>query len=138
MRDDQAIIDTKYGLTQRQLDFCIAFVETGNASESARRAGYSEKTCRYQGSTLLTKQNIKNKIYDLRHDDTKRRIATGNEVMEFFTKVMNGQVKDQFGLDASLSDRLKAANELAKRTTDIENRLDGRADSEIKIKLEWD
>ena len=137
-RQDQAIVDTKYGLTQRQLDFCIAYVETGNASESARRAGYSEKTCRYQGSTLLTQQNIKNKIYDLRHDETKLKVATSMEVMDFFTRVMNGEVKDQFNLEASLADRLKAANELAKRTVDIDNRTDGKTDNEIKIKLEWD
>ena len=137
-RQDQTIVDTKYGLTQRQLDFCIAFVECGVARQAAIKAGYSEKTATNQASTLLTKQGIKNKIYDLRHDDTKRRIATGNEVMEFFTKVMNGEIKDQFNLDPSLSDRLKAANELAKRTTDIENRMDGKADNEIKIRLEWE
>jgi len=137
-RQDQTIVDTKYGLTQRQLDFCVAFVECGVARQAAIKAGYSERTATNQGSTLLTKQGIKDKIYDLRHDDTKRRIATGAEVMEFFTKVMNGEVKDQFNLDPSLSDRLKAANELAKRTTDIENRLDGRTDNEIKIKLEWE
>lgn len=137
MRDDQAIVDTKYGLTQRQLDFCIAYVETGNGSESARRAGYSPKTCKYQGSMLLTRQNIKNKIYDLRHDETKLRIASGREVMDFFTRVMNGEVLDQFGLEASLSDRLKAANELAKRTTDVDLKATGTADNKIHIKLDW-
>lgn len=136
-REDQAIVDTKYGLTQRQLDFCIHFVETGNASDAARKAGYSVKTARYQGSTLLTKQNIKDKIYDLRHDATRLKIASGQEVMDFFTRVMNGEVKDQFGLEASLSDRLKAANELAKRTTDVDLKTSGKVDNEIRIKLDW-
>jgi phage terminase small subunit len=137
MRPDQRIIDEKYGLTQKQLDFCIAYVETGNGRQSAIKAGYTEKSAAYQGSMLLTKQNIKNKIYDLRHDETKLRIASGMEVMDFFTRVMNGEVKDQFGLEASLSDRLKAANELAKRTTDVDLKADGKVDNEIKIKLEW-
>ena len=39
--------------------------------------------------------------------------------MEFFTKVMKGEIKDAFGLDPSLQDRLNAAKELAKRTVDI-------------------
>lgn len=137
MRADQAIVDTKYGLTQKQLDFCIAYVETGNGTESARRAGYSPKTCKYQGSMLLTNQNVKNKIYDLRHDAVKLKIASGQEVMDFFTRVMNGEVKDQFGLEASLSDRLKAANELAKRTTDVDLRTSGKVDNQIHIKLDW-
>lgn len=135
-REDQTIVDTKYGLTQRQLDFCIYYVETGNARQSAIKAGYSEKSAVNQGSFLLTKQEIKNKIYDLRHDDAKHNIATATEVMDFFTKVMNGEIKDQFGLEASLSDRLKAANELAKRTVDIEQKAEEK-DNSIHIKLDW-
>lgn len=51
-----------------------------------------------------------------------KRIATGDEVMEFFTKVMRGEIKDAFGLDPSLADRKDAAKEIAKRTVDIEAR----------------
>ena len=137
MRKDQEIIDDKYGLTQRQLDFCINYVECGSLRKAMIDAGYSAKTANAQASTLLRKPGIKNKIYDLQHDATKLKIATGQEVMDFFTRVMNGEVKDQFGLEASLSDRLKAANELAKRTTDVDIRADSKVDNEIKIKLEW-
>lgn len=132
----QRIIDTKYKLNKKQLDFCVYYVETGNGTQSAIKAGYNPKNAVVQASTLLTKQNIKDKIYALQHDATKCHIATGTEVMDFFTKVMNGQVKDQFGLDASLSDRLKAANELAKRTVDVEQKV-GTEDNKIHIKLEW-
>lgn len=45
----------------------------------------------------------------------ERRIATADEVLQFLTDVMQGKVKDQFGLDASLQDRTKAAQELMKR-----------------------
>ena len=54
----------------------------------------------------------------------EKRIATGDEVMMFFTAVMNGEIKDAFGLDASLQDRLNAAKELAKRTVDINGNKD--------------
>ena len=68
---------------------------------------------------------------------SKNTIATAQEVMEYFTRVMNGQEKDQFGLEAPLSERTKAAQELARRTVDIENRLAGKADAEVKITLNW-
>lgn len=45
----------------------------------------------------------------------EKRIATADDVMEFLTRVMNNEEKDQFGLDASLSDRISAARELMKR-----------------------
>jgi phage terminase small subunit len=54
-------------------------------------------------------------------------IADSDEVMQFFTASMRGNVKDQFGLDPSLSDRISAAKELAKRTIDIEAKK-GNAD----------
>ena len=45
----------------------------------------------------------------------KPAIATAEDVLNFLSEVMEGKVPDQFGLDASLSDRLKAAEMLAKK-----------------------
>ena len=42
----------------------------------------------------------------------KALIADSNEVLRFYSAVMRGEVKDQFGLDASLTDRLKAGDSL--------------------------
>ena len=57
--------------------------------------------------------------------------------MEYFSSVMRGDIKDQFGLDAPLSERTKAASELAKRTIDIENRRAGEPDQLVAVKLDW-
>ena len=67
----------------------------------------------------MTKPNIAAYIAERVKPTEEKRIATGDEVMEFFTKVMKGEIKDAFGLDPSLQDRLNAAKELAKRTVDI-------------------
>ena len=67
-------------------------------------------------------------------------IASAEEVMDYFTKVMRGEIKDQFGLEAPLSERTRAAQELARRTVDIDNRMAGKKDMstpEIQIKLDW-
>lgn len=65
-------------------------------------------------------------------------VADATEVMMYFTQVMRGEIKDQFGLDASLSDRTQAAKELAKRTIDMENRMAGKPDAVVSISLDWD
>lgn len=54
--------------------------------------------------------------------DEEKRIASGDEVMQFLTSVMRGEIKDAFDLPPSLADRKDAAKELAKRTVDIEAR----------------
>ena len=64
-------------------------------------------------------------------------MATSEEVMDFFSRVMRGEVKDQFGLETSVADRIKAAQELAKRTIDIDNRIKGVGDPVVEIRLDW-
>jgi hypothetical protein len=53
-------------------------------------------------------------IIERNKEKEERRIASMEEVMQFYSDVMNGKVKDQFGLDAQLSDRIKAAQSLDK------------------------
>ena len=50
-------------LTEKQKKFVDYYIQTsGNASEAARLAGYSEKTARASGAENLTKPNIKTAI----------------------------------------------------------------------------
>lgn len=45
-------------LNQQQKKFCLAYIESYNATEAAKAAGYSKKTARQQGSRLLSNVNI--------------------------------------------------------------------------------
>ncbi|MBP3699664.1 MAG: terminase small subunit [Oscillospiraceae bacterium] len=102
-------------LNQRQLTFCEEYIKTNNATKAAIAAGYSEKTARIKGSQLLTKINISAYIESRLDEINREQIASTDEVMRFFSSVMRGKEKDQFGLDASLSDRIKAGQEIVKR-----------------------
>ena len=102
-------------MSEKQKAFCDYYIETQNATEAARRAGYSAKTARGTGCENLTKQNIKAYIelrLKLLEDE---RTADAKEVLEYLTAVMRGEVKDAFDLDPSLADRTKAAELLGKR-----------------------
>ena len=67
------------------------------------------------GSENLTKPDIKEYI-DLRLAELEeKRVASAEEVLQYLTKVMRGEEKDQFDMDASLQDRTKAAELLGKR-----------------------
>ena len=133
-------INQKTDLTPRQKAFCKYYVELGNATQAGIKAGYSEKTVAAQTSRLLTNLKIQKEITRIQKPLVKadeKHIATAQEVMQFFTDMMQGKIKDQFGLDASNSDKIKAAQEIAKRTVDIENRASGKADAKIEIALDW-
>lgn len=102
-------------LTPKQKKFCEYYLQTGNATESARKAGYSEKTAFSIGPENLKKPAIQQYIAERQAKMDEELIANADEVMKFYSDVMRGNVKDQFGLEASLSDRLKAGTELMKR-----------------------
>lgn len=108
-------------LNERQKAFADYYIQTGNATEAAIKAGYSEKTARSIGAENLTKPDISAYIRERLDEQGEKRVADANEVIEFYTAVMRGEVKDQFGLDASLSDRLKAGDALMKRYAVTDN-----------------
>lgn len=108
-------------LTPKQKAFADAYIETGNASEAARRAGYKSKNMNNIGSENLAKPCISAYIKSRLDDIEAQHVASADEVMRFFSSVMRGEVKDQFGLDASLQDRLNAGKELMKRYAAVKN-----------------
>ena len=114
-------------LTPKQKAFADYYIECGNSTEAARKAGYSEKTSRSIGAENLTKPDISAYIATRMQAQNEARVASADEVLAFFSSVMRGEVKDQFGLDAALSDRLNAGKELMKRHAAAESAGDRNA-----------
>lgn len=102
-------------LTLKQKAFADYYLECGNASEAARKAGYSEKNANNIASENLAKPDISAYIKQRMAEQDAMRVASADEVLQFYTSVMRGEVKDAFGLDPGLAERLKAADSLFKR-----------------------
>lgn len=125
-------------MTPRQKKFCEYYIQSGNATDAARKAGYSEKTARAIGNENLTKPDIQAYIHERIGDQDKKRVADANEVLEFYSAVMRGEVKNQFGLDASLTDRLKAGDSLMKRYAAAGSKKNDAEDDPITKSLKED
>ena len=104
----------------------------GKAASNKIRAGGGYRDHVYH---KLQKPNVRKEVNELMEERTRKTIAESAEVMEYFTSVMRGEVKDQFGLDAPLTERTNAAKELAKRTVDVDLRKEGLADNQITVTL---
>ena len=109
-------------LTPKQKAFADYYIETGNATEAARRAGYSKKYAHTNAPKLLQNTTISAYIKERFAEIDAGRIATADEVLRFYSSVMRGEVKDQFGLDAQHADRLNAGKELMKRFAAVDDR----------------
>lgn len=102
-------------LTPKQRRFCEEYLKSGNATEAAKKAGYKEKAAHSMGAENLRKLAISAYIKRRTDEQEAALVADSNEILKFYTAVMRGEVKNQFGMDASLSDRLKAGDSLMKR-----------------------
>lgn len=117
-------------LTPKQKAFADEYLICGNITEAAKKAGYSEKTAAVIGNENLKKPNVLEYIAERQKQIDDSRIADVKEVMQFYSAVLRGEVKDQFDMDAALSDRLAAGRELMKR---YEKSDDGRKDALSKL-----
>jgi len=111
-------------LTEKQKRFIDYYIETGNATEAARKAGYKGKNLDVIGSQNLGK--LRKFIDEKLKQKESERIASQNEVLEFLTRVMRGEeVEEVVGFTEngpvkekkapSTRDRVKAAELLGKR-----------------------
>lgn len=115
-------------LTARQQKFVDYFIQLGNQSEAAVRAGYSKKTSRSTAVELMAKPQVKAAIEARMSEKNKEIIADQDEILGFLTAVMRGDITEQIPLldgdgyqklaeldAAQPKDRLKAAELLGKR-----------------------
>ena len=139
MAERENIVSTHTGhkLTVKEAKFIDEYVKTGNGLQSVLEAGYSPKNPKQYAQTLLTKGYIAEEITYRLEQHKSEAIATADEIFQYLTGVMRGEITDAFGLDAPLSERTKAAQELAKRLIDIPNKLKGGEEPTLRIKLDF-
>ena len=120
-------------LTEKERIFADEYIKTTNATQSAIKAGYAENSASVTGSKMLRKPKVRQYIDAIMNERSKNTIATADEVLQYLSRVMNGEEKDAFGLDASIADRTKAAELLGKRHMLFTEKV--KLDAEIEIDI---
>ena len=118
-------------LTVKQRRFVDAYIETGNAAEAARRAGYKSRNADVMGRENLRKLTVR-KALDARLKELEdAQIANAREVLIHLTAAMRGEIIEYVPVvegqgngirtarllekPISAHDRLDAAKSLMKR-----------------------
>lgn len=120
------MIDVKRKLTAKQRLFADEYVKSGNATQSAIKAGYAPKAAYQSGAENLRKPQIKAYIEAKMAEIESRKIATAKEVMEFYARVLRGEETEEVvvaGPDGAevverkpqLKDKVSVAKEIMKR-----------------------
>jgi phage terminase small subunit len=77
-------------LTPRQKKFADNYIEIGNATQSAVKAGYSKKTAR----VILLKPAIKTYIDKKIKEIESHKIMDAKEAMELLTRIARGEERN--------------------------------------------
>ena len=117
-------------LNIKQKAFADYFIETGNAYQSAIKAGYSENYAKGNVIKLLENESVKTYIEEKMKEIESDRIAKAEEVLAFLSASLRGEVLEEVistetvdGMvkpvilkkQLSAKDRIKAAELLGKR-----------------------
>ncbi len=94
-------------MNQRRETFCEAYMVSGNATQAAKDAGYSDKTAYSTGQRLLKNVEVIQYISGRRDALQSERVAQLEEVREFWTDTMRSE-------EHKVTDRLKASELLGK------------------------
>lgn len=135
-------------LSPKQDRFITLYIKYSDEAQAAREAGY---TLRPNIKNVdLAYKNLGKKLLKENADEISwrmeqwrlKQIADTTEILQYFTKVMRGDIKDQFDLDATIADRTAAAKELYKRLHEKELEetgvINGSNAREIRLILKRD
>lgn len=102
-------------LTEKQKRFADYYIETGNMTEAAIKAGYSKKTARVIGQENLLKPAIKNYIDERLKELEEKRVASATEVMQLLTSAMRGELDEEVVVVESIGDYCSEARVVKKK-----------------------
>lgn len=104
------------------------YIISGNATDAAMKAGYSEKTARSMGQENLTKPDIKLAIDERMAEIESHKIAEADEVLQVFTAILRQELTEEvtelnpatgefvtIEKKPSIAEVIKAGSELMKR-----------------------
>jgi PBSX family phage terminase large subunit len=105
-------------LTPKQKAFADEYIKNGgNASDAARKAGYSEKTAYSMGQQNLKKLEVSSYIAAKQSLIEKQKgtdIMSLAEIQQRRSMIARGELTDSFGFAPDFSDQLKSMNDLEK------------------------
>ncbi|KXU09410.1 terminase small subunit [Streptococcus phage Javan226] len=115
-------------MNERQRRFADEYIISGNAYQSAVKAGYSERYAKADSHKLLENTGIKSYINEQLTELEKHKIAKADEVLQVFTSILRQELTEEvtelnqitgefvtIEKKPSIAEVIKAGSELMKR-----------------------
>ncbi|BAV02704.1 terminase small subunit [Lactococcus petauri] len=107
-------------MTPKQRKFCDEYIKTGNATQSAVSAGYSQKTAYSIGTENLKKPELKKYIENQLKEISDNAIATAEETLTILTKIARGERTEQvITAEGDIIEKHPDTNQVIKASSEI-------------------
>lgn len=137
-RESKSIIVESEDLTEKQHLFCLYYVKSFNATQSAIKAGYSANTAHVQGPRLLGNVRVAEEIRRIKKDMTQGVFIDAMDVLNKYIKIAFTDITDYltFGRKEIEVDRDKDGNPITTEVNYVQfnesSHVDGSVISEVK------
>ncbi|MDT2551747.1 terminase small subunit [Lactococcus petauri] len=122
-------------LTEKQKKFADYYIELGNATQAAIKAGYSAKYANTNASKLLQNTTIKSYIDERMEQLASKRIMSAQEAVELLSSIARAEITERvvvstpMGVEEvdkppDLKTRMQAIREILKRYPDNDKLLE--------------
>ena len=124
-------------MTARQERFCQEFIASGNATQSAIKAGYSDKNAKTQGARLLMLDEVKQRIKELQTEVKNDKILDAIQMQEVLTSIILKESEEEVivvegcgdGISEAVTKTKTASNQDRIRAIQLLARMQGALDN---------
>ncbi|WP_191556601.1 terminase small subunit [Metabacillus idriensis] len=137
-KESKPIVVESEDLTEKQHLFCLYYVKSFNATQSAIKAGYSANTAHVQGPRLLGNVRVAEEIRRIKRDMTQGVFIDAMDVLNKYIKIAFSDINDYltFGRREIEIDRDKEGNPITTEVNYVQfnesGNVDGSVISEVK------
>ncbi len=103
-----------------QQKFAEEYLIDLNATEAAKRAGYSSKTAESQGCRLLTNVKVQSEIERLRKNQSERTNITADTVLQELLRIARTDIEGAFTEDMTLKPLHKIPEDIRRAIAGVE------------------
>jgi hypothetical protein len=132
-----------FRMTSKMKKFCLEYASNGNATESAKKAGYAEKTAYSQGQRLLKNAEIKMELQRLADEMKSAKIASASEMQEVLTSIIRQKLDEEVivvegcgtGVSEAVTKKKKPSAKDAIKAVETLAKMQGLFDSSTNVNL---
>ena len=129
-------------MTARQERFCQEFIASGNATQSAIKAGYSDKNAKTQGARLLMDE-VKQRIKELQTEIKNDKILDAIQMQEVLTSIILKESEEEVivvegcgdGISEAVTKTKTASNQDRIRAIQLLARMQGALDNTATVNV---